>query len=55
MGNNGMSVGYMTPDSPHEIKLIFIFLMWIGRLEIIPVLILFMGLLSGFEARVRAK
>lgn len=55
MGNNGMSIGYMTPDSPYEIKWIYIFLMWIGRLEIIPVLILFMGFLSGFETRVRAK
>ncbi|OPX71740.1 MAG: potassium transporter [Methanoregulaceae archaeon PtaB.Bin152] len=52
MSNVGLGVGYMTPESPQPIKWIFILLMWIGRLEIIPVLILIMGLVRGFEARV---
>jgi len=55
MSNVGLGLGYLVPSSPVTIKWVFIILMWIGRLEIIPVLILFMGLLSGFEARVRAK
>jgi len=52
MSNVGLGVGYMTPESPQPVKWIFILLMWIGRLEIIPVLILIMGLVRGFEARV---
>jgi len=55
MSNVGIGVGYMTPGSPIPIKWIFILLMWVGRLEIIPVLILIMGLVRGFEARVAGK
>ena len=55
MSNVGLGVGYMTPESPQPIKWIFILLMWIGRLEIIPVLILLMGLVRGFDARVAGK
>jgi len=55
MGNNGLGLGYMNPDTPLQVKWIFILLMWTGRLEIIPVLILVMGLVRGFEARVKGK
>ena len=30
-------------------KWIFIFLMWLGRLEIVPVIILAMGIVKGIE------
>lgn len=50
MSNVGLGLGYMVQSSPLPIKWIFIMLMWIGRLEIIPVLILFTGLIRGFEA-----
>jgi len=55
MSNVGLGLGYLTPASPFAIKWLFIFLMWIGRLEIIPVLILFMGFARGFEARVKGS
>lgn len=55
MSNVGLGLGYLTNASPISTKWIFILLMWIGRLEIIPVLILVMGLVSGFEARVKGK
>ena len=47
--NVGLGIGYLTPASPDVIKWLFIFVMWIGRLEIIPVLILAMGIIRGFE------
>ncbi len=49
--NVGLSLGYVTPASPITVKWVFIFVMWIGRLEIIPVFILLMGIVRGFEAR----
>jgi len=52
MSNVGLGLGILTPSSPMVIKWIYTFLMWIGRLEIIPVLILFMGLFTGFESEV---
>jgi trk system potassium uptake protein TrkH len=51
MSNVGLGLGYLVPASPLSTKWAFILLMWIGRLEIIPVLILFTGLIRGFEAR----
>ena len=51
--NVGLGVGYLTPFSPWTMKWVFILVMWIGRLEIIPVLILVMGVLRGFEAATR--
>jgi trk system potassium uptake protein TrkH len=51
--NVGLGVGYLTPFSPWTVKWVFILVMWIGRLEIIPVLILVMGALRGFEAATR--
>ena len=40
MSNVGLSNGLMNPEFPTGGKWIFMFLMWIGRLEIIPALIL---------------
>ncbi|ELZ09791.1 cation transporter [Natrinema thermotolerans DSM 11552] len=53
IGNIGPGFGHLGPfgsylDFPVPSKLLMIFLMWIGRLEIIPVLILFTG---GFWTR----
>lgn len=50
LSNVGLGTGYITPSSPFSIKWIFIILMWIGRLEIVPVLIMILGLVKGFEA-----
>ena len=50
LSNSGISTGYITATSPFAIKWIFIFLMWLGRLEIVPFLILALGLFKGFEA-----
>ncbi|MDD1675484.1 MAG: TrkH family potassium uptake protein [Methanomicrobiales archaeon] len=52
MSNVGLGLGILTPTSPVVIKWIYTFLMWVGRLEIVPVLILLMGLLKGFESGV---
>jgi len=52
LSNVGVGVGYITAASPFAIKWIFIVLMWIGRLEIVPVIIMIMALAKGFEATV---
>ena len=40
----GVSLGYVSPDIPVISKWIFIVVMWVGRLEVIPVVMLFMAL-----------
>lgn len=45
--NNGLSTGIVYGGLPLPLKLTMIFLMWIGRLEIIPVLVVFRTL-GGF-------
>jgi trk system potassium uptake protein TrkH len=52
MSNVGLSTGFLTPASPLLVKWIGILLMWVGRLEIVPVIILIMGLAKGFESEV---
>lgn len=52
IGNNGLGAGYITPESPVMVKWIFIFVMWAGRLEVVPVIMLFIGILKGFESRI---
>jgi len=52
ISNVGLGVGYITAASPFMVKWVFILLMWLGRLEIVPVIILVMGLVRGFEATV---
>jgi len=49
IGNNGISTGFVNPDMTPLSKIIFIMVMWVGRLEVIPVIVLFMGLIKGFE------
>ena len=47
--NNGISTGFVSPDMTPLSKIVFIMVMWVGRLEVIPVIVLFMGLIKGFE------
>ncbi|WP_292727575.1 TrkH family potassium uptake protein [Methanoculleus sp.] len=49
MCNNGISTGFVSPDMAEPAKVLFVMLMWIGRLEIIPVIMLVMGVLKRFE------
>ncbi|MDO9522990.1 MAG: TrkH family potassium uptake protein [Methanocorpusculum sp.] len=51
IGNNGSSTGVIGPLMPDYSKVIIIFVMWITRLEIIPVLILIWGILRGFDTQ----
>ena len=53
MSNVGLNFGYLSPESPFSLKWLYIFLMWVGRLEIFPFLILMTGLLYGFDYRVK--
>jgi trk system potassium uptake protein TrkH len=39
----GINSGYVSPDMPSVSKWIFIVVMWVGRLEVIPVVMLFMA------------
>ena len=48
-GNVGLSSGITGPDMPTPVKVVFLFNMWIGRLEIIPVLVLLRGLFRSFD------
>ncbi|WP_433634370.1 TrkH family potassium uptake protein [Halomicrococcus sp. NG-SE-24] len=48
-GNVGLSSGITGPDMPVAPKVMFLFNMWIGRLEIIPVLVLLRGLFDTFD------
>jgi trk system potassium uptake protein TrkH len=50
--NVGLSVGYITAVSPFLVKWVFILLMWLGRLEIVPVIIMVIGIFKGFEPTV---
>jgi len=43
----GINAGYVSPDMPIISKWIFIFVMWLGRLEVIPVVMLFIALFRG--------
>jgi trk system potassium uptake protein TrkH len=44
MSNVGITTGFVSPEMPYVAKWVFIFVMWIGRLEIVPVLVLFLEL-----------
>ncbi len=48
-GNVGLSVGITNPAMPTPAKLILSFSMWVGRLEIIPVLMLVRSLVRGMR------
>ncbi len=45
----GINTGYVTPDMPIISKWIFIAVMWVGRLEVIPVLMLFIAVFKGTD------
>jgi trk system potassium uptake protein TrkH len=47
LSNSGITVGFITVASPFAIKWIFIILMWLGRLEVVPVIIMVMGIAKG--------
>ncbi len=47
--NNGISTGFVNSDLTPLSKIVFIFAMWIGRLEIIPVIVFFMCIFKGFD------
>jgi trk system potassium uptake protein TrkH len=49
ISNVGLGVGYITAASPLSIKWVFIILMWLGRLEIVPVIILVTGVFKGIQ------
>lgn len=45
----GASIGYVSPDMPVISKWIFIGVMWLGRLEVIPVVMLFIAIFRGTD------
>jgi len=49
LSNVGLSVGFISTASPVSIKWLFILLMWLGRLEIVPVVIIAMGVIKGIR------
>jgi trk system potassium uptake protein TrkH len=53
MSNVGLHFGYLSLESPLSLKWLYIFLMWVGRIEIVPVIILMIGLMYGFDYRVK--
>lgn len=55
MSNVGLSSGLLTPEFSSFGKCIFMLLMWIGRLEIIPAIILFLSLPISFNLTLQAK
>lgn len=52
-GNVGLSLGVIGPGLPDTIKIVLTFLMWIGRLEIIPVLILIRAFALALKDSIR--
>lgn len=53
--NTGLSTGVISNTLPGFIKLVLIIQMWMGRLEIIPVLVLFAGLYELFKFKPKNK
>ncbi|NYT05353.1 MAG: TrkH family potassium uptake protein [Methanomicrobiales archaeon] len=49
MCNVGISTGYVNPGLSLPSKWLFIFVMWFGRLEIVPVIVLIMEAAKGFR------
>ncbi len=47
--NNGISTGFVTPDLTVWSKLVLILQMWLGRLEVMAVMVFFIGLIRGFD------
>jgi len=55
LSNVGLGVGFISVASPLSIKWIFILLMWLGRLEIVPVIILVLGIYKSVEAELNKE
>ncbi|MCK9313434.1 MAG: TrkH family potassium uptake protein [Methanocorpusculum sp.] len=55
IGNNGSSTGVIGPLMPDYAKVILFIVMWVARLEVIPVLILVLGIIRGFDPRKGSK
>jgi trk system potassium uptake protein len=53
LSNVGLSVGFISAASPVSIKWLFILLMWLGRLEIVPVIIIILGIAREIEMDTR--
>jgi trk system potassium uptake protein len=49
LSNTGLSVGFISAASPITIKWIFIVLMWLGRVEIVPLIILSLGVIKELD------
>jgi len=49
LSNVGLTTGFISAASPVTIKWIFIILMWLGRLEIVPIIIILMGVTKGIS------
>jgi len=49
LSNVGLTVGFISAASPVTIKWIFILLMWLGRLEIVPVIIIILSVAREIE------
>jgi len=54
LSNAGLTVGFITYSSPLFLKWVFIALMWLGRLEIAPVLIIAMGIFKSVRDDIAA-
>ncbi|MGC9434654.1 MAG: TrkH family potassium uptake protein [Methanomicrobiales archaeon] len=47
--NVGLSTGFVSPAMEPATKWVFILVMWAGRLEVLPVIALVLGLIRGFD------
>jgi len=55
LSNAGLGFGFISAASPLSIKWIFIILMWLGRLEIVPAIILVMGIYKGVRTELEKE
>lgn len=55
IGNNGLSAGITSPGLPILVKIVLIFDMWVGRLEIIPILVCIYGLYDLIKINKKPK
>jgi trk system potassium uptake protein TrkH len=52
-GNVGLSIGITSPAMPNDLKVVYVLLMWIGRLEIFSTLVFILSLFFIFPGRLR--
>ena len=55
LGNVGLSVGLTSSDMSTDLKIILILEMWIGRLEIFPVLMLILSPFKKLPVTIKKK